>query len=176
LCDGDISTVKLPRDVFGLKLEGLSLANVHIKKIEAEISELNASEICRLKTTVEEASRKGSDVLGDLVESLAQEQSMQLLQLERIKEAIATRTSGLEVSPTDEINDLHHTKIRGAPGAGLGILCSNRLHATNFSRLNSVSYSAKCTPAASPGLGKLSTALASSAMIPRPISGGTPVS
>jgi len=48
----------------------ISLTNVHIAKIEVEISELNASEICRLKTTVEEASRKGGDVLGDLVESL----------------------------------------------------------------------------------------------------------
>jgi hypothetical protein len=55
------------------------------------------------------------------------------------------------------INDLHHTKIRGAPSRRLGILFSNRLHATNLSRLNSVSYGAKCTLAASPGLGKLST-------------------
>jgi hypothetical protein len=39
-------------------------------KIEAGISELNASEIYKLKITVEEASRKGGDVLGDLVESL----------------------------------------------------------------------------------------------------------
>jgi hypothetical protein len=55
------------------------------------------------------------------------------------------------------INDLHHTIIRRAPGYGLGILFSNRLHATNPSRLNSVSYGARCTHAASPGLGKLST-------------------
>lgn len=48
----------------------ISLANVNIRKVEAEISELNASEICKLRTTVNEGSRRGSDVLGDLVESL----------------------------------------------------------------------------------------------------------
>jgi chromosome segregation ATPase len=48
----------------------ISLANAHILKIEAGISELNASEIYKLKITVEEASRKGGDVLGELVESL----------------------------------------------------------------------------------------------------------
>ena len=48
----------------------ISLANAHILKIEAGISELNASEIYKLKISVEEASRKGGDVLGDLVESL----------------------------------------------------------------------------------------------------------
>ncbi len=48
----------------------ISLANAHIRKIEAEISEVKASEIYRLKTTVEEGTRKGGDVLGDLTQSL----------------------------------------------------------------------------------------------------------
>lgn len=48
----------------------ISLANANIRKAEAEISALNASEICKLKTTVEDARRKGGDVLGDLAAKL----------------------------------------------------------------------------------------------------------
>lgn len=48
----------------------ISLANAHIRKIEAEISEVKASEIYELKTTVEEGDRHGHDVLGDLMKDL----------------------------------------------------------------------------------------------------------
>ncbi len=48
----------------------ISLANANIRKAEAEISALNASEICKLKTTVEDARRQGEDVLGDLAAKL----------------------------------------------------------------------------------------------------------
>jgi len=48
----------------------ISLANANIRKAEAEISALSASEICQLKTTVEDARRKGGDVLSDLAAKL----------------------------------------------------------------------------------------------------------
>jgi hypothetical protein len=48
----------------------ISLANIRIKKIETEISELRTCEIHQLKTMVEEGNQKGDDVLGDLAESL----------------------------------------------------------------------------------------------------------
>src|SRR5207249_10056230 len=62
-------------------------------------------------------------------------------------------------APTNSFrtNDLQHTRNRRHPGCGLGIRFSNRLHATNLSRLNSVSYSEKCTTRQVPGLWKLST-------------------
>ncbi len=50
----------------------ISLANMNIRKTETEISSLNASEICKLKTTVDEGRRRENDVLGDLVENLKQ--------------------------------------------------------------------------------------------------------
>jgi hypothetical protein len=50
----------------------ISLANMNIRKAETEISSLNASEICKLKTTVDEGRRRENDVLGDLVENLKQ--------------------------------------------------------------------------------------------------------
>ena len=50
----------------------ISLAHARVKKIEAEISELKASELYKLKTTIEEGKRNGDDILGDLVMSLMQ--------------------------------------------------------------------------------------------------------
>jgi len=50
----------------------ISLANMNIRKAETEISSLNASEVCKLKTTVDEGRRRENDVLGDLVENLKQ--------------------------------------------------------------------------------------------------------
>jgi DNA-binding ferritin-like protein len=50
----------------------ISLANMNIRKAKTEISSLNASEICKLKTTVDEGRRRENDVLGDLVENLKQ--------------------------------------------------------------------------------------------------------
>lgn len=50
----------------------ISLANMNIRKAETEISSLNASEICKLKTTVDEGRRRENDVLVDLVDNLKQ--------------------------------------------------------------------------------------------------------
>jgi hypothetical protein len=50
----------------------ISLANRRSKEIEDEVQRLEGSETYKLKTTVEEGSRKGTDVLGELVETLKQ--------------------------------------------------------------------------------------------------------
>lgn len=48
----------------------ISLASSKIKKIEHEITDLNNSELAKLRATVNEGKRSGTDVLGQLVESL----------------------------------------------------------------------------------------------------------
>ncbi len=48
----------------------ISLTQTNIRKVEAEIGRLRASEIHQLKTTVEEGRQGSRDVLGELVESL----------------------------------------------------------------------------------------------------------
>jgi DNA repair exonuclease SbcCD ATPase subunit len=50
----------------------ITLTIANISKVEAGVSSLNSSEIYKLKTTVDEARKRGSDVLGDLVENLRQ--------------------------------------------------------------------------------------------------------
>ena len=51
----------------------ISLAHANIRKVETEIAEVRASEIHKLKTTVEEGRQRNRDVLVELVESLRQE-------------------------------------------------------------------------------------------------------
>ena len=48
----------------------ISLANSKIKKVEAELREMNTSELAKLRTTVNEGNGKGEDVLENLVQSL----------------------------------------------------------------------------------------------------------
>lgn len=48
----------------------ISLASSKIKKIEREIHELNNSELAKLRATVNDGRRNGTDVLGQLAESL----------------------------------------------------------------------------------------------------------
>jgi hypothetical protein len=48
----------------------ISLTQTNLRKVEAEIGRLKASEIHQLKTTVEEGRQGSRDVLGELVESL----------------------------------------------------------------------------------------------------------
>ncbi len=48
----------------------ISLAQANIRRVETEIGSLRASEIHKLKTTVEEGRQGNRDVLGELVESL----------------------------------------------------------------------------------------------------------
>jgi hypothetical protein len=48
----------------------ISLASSKIKKIEREINDLNNSELSKLRATVNEGNRNGTDVLGQLIESL----------------------------------------------------------------------------------------------------------
>jgi len=50
----------------------ISLAHANIRKVEAEIARLRASEIHKLKTTLEEEQQRKRDVLGELVENLHQ--------------------------------------------------------------------------------------------------------
>jgi DNA-binding ferritin-like protein len=50
----------------------ISVANMNIRKTETEISGINASEICKLKTTVDVGRRRENDILGDLVENIKQ--------------------------------------------------------------------------------------------------------
>jgi hypothetical protein len=48
----------------------LSLVSTKIKKVELEISDLNNSELAKLRATVNEGNRTGKDVLGQLAEQL----------------------------------------------------------------------------------------------------------
>jgi hypothetical protein len=50
----------------------ISLAQANIRKVDTEIGGLRASEIHKLKTTVEEGRQRNRDVLGELAESLRQ--------------------------------------------------------------------------------------------------------
>ncbi|MBZ5523461.1 MAG: hypothetical protein LAP21_14600 [Acidobacteriia bacterium] len=51
----------------------ISLVNKRILQIETEIAEVKTSELFRLKTLVEDGTRTGKDVLGDMVERLKQQ-------------------------------------------------------------------------------------------------------
>ena len=51
-------------------IRSISLAQANIRSVETEIGSLRASEIHKLKTTVEEGRQGNRDVLGELVESL----------------------------------------------------------------------------------------------------------
>jgi hypothetical protein len=48
----------------------ISLANKRIEQIEFEIKELKASELFKLKTLIDDGTKTGKDVLGELMEQL----------------------------------------------------------------------------------------------------------